>query len=119
MLADILDGGTIVGLINISAMVLVLGGTMGATVMSTPMVVLRSLPSLFGKVLRPKTTSIDSTIDDIAALATRMLALPPAPEHLAPLALAVPTQLLAEAVSRARGLNPDSPRGLSKVTQTI
>ena len=57
--------------------------------------------------------------DDIAALATRMLALPPAPEHLAPLALAVPTQLLAEAVSRARGLNPDSPRGLSKVTQTI
>ena len=40
------------------------------------------------------------------------------PEHLAPFALVVPGQLLAEALARARGLDPDAPRGLDKVTQT-
>jgi glutamine---fructose-6-phosphate transaminase (isomerizing) len=42
----------------------------------------------------------------------------PLPEHLAPFALVVPGQLLAEALARARGLDPDAPRGLDKVTQT-
>ncbi len=40
------------------------------------------------------------------------------PEHLAPLALVVPGQLLVEALARARGIDPDAPRGLRKVTQT-
>jgi glucosamine--fructose-6-phosphate aminotransferase (isomerizing) len=40
------------------------------------------------------------------------------PEHLAPFALVVPGQLLAEALARSRGLDPDAPRGLDKVTQT-
>ena len=40
------------------------------------------------------------------------------PEHLAPIALAVPGQLLVEALARAKGLDPDAPRGLRKVTQT-
>jgi fructoselysine-6-P-deglycase FrlB-like protein len=43
---------------------------------------------------------------------------PALPEHLAPLALVVPGQLLAEALARARGIDPDAPRGLRKVTQT-
>jgi glucosamine 6-phosphate synthetase-like amidotransferase/phosphosugar isomerase protein len=43
---------------------------------------------------------------------------PALPEHLAPFALAVPGQLLAEALARARGIDPDAPRGLRKVTQT-
>jgi fructoselysine-6-P-deglycase FrlB-like protein len=43
---------------------------------------------------------------------------PQLPEHLAPLALIVPGQLLAEALARARGIDPDAPRGLRKVTQT-
>jgi glucosamine--fructose-6-phosphate aminotransferase (isomerizing) len=43
---------------------------------------------------------------------------PELPEHLAPLALVVPGQLLAEALARARGIDPDAPRGLRKVTQT-
>jgi glutamine---fructose-6-phosphate transaminase (isomerizing) len=42
----------------------------------------------------------------------------PLPEHLAPFALVVPGQLLAEALARARGIDPDAPRGLDKVTQT-
>jgi glucosamine 6-phosphate synthetase-like amidotransferase/phosphosugar isomerase protein len=40
------------------------------------------------------------------------------PEHLAPFALIVPGQLLVEALARAKGLDPDAPRGLDKVTQT-
>jgi glucosamine--fructose-6-phosphate aminotransferase (isomerizing) len=40
------------------------------------------------------------------------------PESLAPLATILPGQLLAEAVSRRRGYDPDSPPGLRKVTLT-
>jgi glucosamine--fructose-6-phosphate aminotransferase (isomerizing) len=47
------------------------------------------------------------------------LPLPPdLPEALAPLATIVPGQLLAEAVSRRRGYDPDAPPGLRKVTLT-
>jgi glucosamine--fructose-6-phosphate aminotransferase (isomerizing) len=40
------------------------------------------------------------------------------PEALTPLALILPGQLLAEAVAVRRGLSPDAPAGLSKVTLT-
>jgi glucosamine--fructose-6-phosphate aminotransferase (isomerizing) len=43
---------------------------------------------------------------------------PDLPETLAPLALVVPGQLLVEALARQLGLDPDRPRGLTKVTQT-
>jgi glutamine---fructose-6-phosphate transaminase (isomerizing) len=43
---------------------------------------------------------------------------PDLPEPLAPLALIVPGQLLVEALARGLGLDPDRPRGLTKVTQT-
>ena len=46
------------------------------------------------------------------------LAGPRLPEWLAPLGLIVPGQLLTEALARRLGIDPDSPRGLSKVTQT-
>ena len=40
------------------------------------------------------------------------------PEELSPILYAVPIQLFAENLARLKGLNPDSPRGLSKVTET-
>lgn len=43
---------------------------------------------------------------------------PDLPEPVAPLALVVPVQLVVEALAQRLGLNPDSPRGLSKVTQS-
>ena len=43
---------------------------------------------------------------------------PDLPETLAPLAAIIPGQLLAEALSRHLGVDPDAPRGLNKVTQT-
>ncbi len=39
-------------------------------------------------------------------------------ELVAPLALVVPAQLIVEALAHRLGLDPDAPRGLSKVTQT-
>ncbi len=49
----------------------------------------------------------------------RALPGPRLPEWLAPIGLIVPGQLLAEALARRLGIDPDSPRGLSKVTQTV
>jgi glucosamine--fructose-6-phosphate aminotransferase (isomerizing) len=43
---------------------------------------------------------------------------PDLPEFVAPLALVVPAQLMVEALARELSLDPDAPRGLSKVTQT-
>lgn len=40
------------------------------------------------------------------------------PEALTPAAFVLPGQLLSEAVARARGRDPDAPRGLAKVTLT-
>ena len=53
-----------------------------------------------------------------AAACRSVLPGPSLPEHLAPFALVVPGQLLAEALARVKGLDPDAPRGLDKVTQT-
>lgn len=39
-------------------------------------------------------------------------------ELVAPLALVVPAQLVVEGLARRLGLDPDAPRGLSKITQT-
>ena len=46
------------------------------------------------------------------------LPVPRLPELLSPLVAVVPGQLLALHAARARGLDPDAPRGLSKVTET-
>ena len=48
-----------------------------------------------------------------------VIALPrPLPGALSPLAAVIPGQLLAYHLALARGLDPDRPRGLSKVTRT-
>jgi glutamine---fructose-6-phosphate transaminase (isomerizing) len=54
----------------------------------------------------------------LAAVSSLAVPGPQLPEWLAPLGLIVPGQLLTETLSRRLGIDPDSPRGLSKVTQT-
>ena len=54
----------------------------------------------------------------LASVCSLALPGPDLPEWLAPLGLIVPGQLLTEALARRLGINPDAPRGLSKVTQT-
>ena len=46
------------------------------------------------------------------------LSLPEVPEALTPLQFVVPGQLLVEATAGARGISPDAPIGLGKVTRT-
>jgi glucosamine--fructose-6-phosphate aminotransferase (isomerizing) len=60
-----------------------------------------------------------SNIPSSLALAASALPLPDGvPEWLSPIAAVVPGQLLAFHLSRARGYDPDNPRGLKKVTLT-
>jgi glutamine---fructose-6-phosphate transaminase (isomerizing) len=54
----------------------------------------------------------------LASACTAALPGPALPEWLAPIGLIVPGQLLTEALARRLGINPDQPRGLSKITQT-
>ena len=56
--------------------------------------------------------------DALARACTASLPGPALPEWLAPIGLIVPGQLVTEALARRLGINPDQPRGLSKVTQT-
>ncbi len=56
--------------------------------------------------------------DEFKAACAAALPGPDLPEALAPMALVVPGQLLVEALARRLGLDPDRPRGLTKVTQT-
>jgi glutamine---fructose-6-phosphate transaminase (isomerizing) len=53
-------------------------------------------------------------------LGARTVALPiDLPDSLTPLAFVIPGQLLAEAVARRRGMDPDAPPGLTKITRTL
>jgi glutamine---fructose-6-phosphate transaminase (isomerizing) len=54
----------------------------------------------------------------LAGAAAYHLPGPDLPEPLAPLGLIVPAQLVVESLARRLGLDPDAPRGLSKVTTT-
>jgi glutamine---fructose-6-phosphate transaminase (isomerizing) len=54
----------------------------------------------------------------LADACSASLAGPRLPEWLAPIGLIVPGQLVTEALARRLGIDPDRPRGLSKVTQT-
>jgi glutamine---fructose-6-phosphate transaminase (isomerizing) len=55
---------------------------------------------------------------ELAGACSRSLPGPRLPEWVAPIGLIVPGQLLTEALARQLGIDPDSPRGLTKVTQT-
>lgn len=65
----LLDGGSIRSLVNIPAMLLVVGGTIGATLMGFSTKDLRKVPGSFLSVIRPKATDTAQTIEDIAELA--------------------------------------------------
>ncbi len=63
---------------------------------------------------------VASDVAEAQALATTVLPLPPAvPEWLSPIAAIVPGQVLAMNLARAKGVDPDRPRGLQKVTRTV
>jgi len=57
---------------------------------------------------------------EIAALSSRSLRMPEEiDEFLSPIPFVIPAQLFAAFLAEAKGINPDAPRSLSKVTKTI
>jgi glucosamine--fructose-6-phosphate aminotransferase (isomerizing) len=56
---------------------------------------------------------------EIATLSPNSLMLPEIDEFLTPIPFIVPAQLFAALLSEAKGLDPDAPRSLEKVTKTI
>jgi glucosamine--fructose-6-phosphate aminotransferase (isomerizing) len=65
-------------------------------------------------------TLVASDVADARALGRWSIALPAGlPERLRPIVSIVPAQLFAYHLTRARGLDPDQPRYLSKVTRTV
>ncbi len=69
--------------------------------------------------LHAETLAITSDIK-VAGLCTRSIIMPgQIDEFLAPIPYIVPGQLFAALLAEAKGLNPDAPRSLSKVTRTL
>ena len=69
--------------------------------------------------LRADTLAITSD-EEAANLASRALRLPSEiDEFLAPIPYIIPGQLFAALLAEAKGLDPDAPRSLSKVTRTL
>jgi glucosamine--fructose-6-phosphate aminotransferase (isomerizing) len=53
-------------------------------------------------------------------LAKGPIPLPPGiPEWISPMVCVIPAQLFMFAITRARGLDPEKPRGLSKITRAV
>lgn len=69
--------------------------------------------------LRADTLTITGDID-AAAMCTRSIIMPrEIDEFLAPIPYIIPAQLFAALLAEAKGLDPDAPRSLSKVTRTL
>jgi glutamine---fructose-6-phosphate transaminase (isomerizing) len=83
--------------------------------------VLPDLAALMG-TLAERHAELVAISDDAGILARARIGLRlpgGVPEWLSPLVAVLPGQLFAVALARTRGLDPDSPRGLSKVTETL
>lgn len=86
-----------------------------------PGVMLAGVKSLIERLreLHAETLAITSDLD-VAAMCTRSIVLSrEIDEFLAPIPYIVPGQLFAALLAEAKGLNPDAPRSLSKVTRTL
>jgi glucosamine--fructose-6-phosphate aminotransferase (isomerizing) len=89
-------------------------------------------PDLSAVVVSPPGTATEADLEALAAELKRRgspvllvgpagrgsLAVPRLPELLSPIVAVVPGQLLAFHAARCRGLDPDAPQGISKVTET-
>lgn len=86
-----------------------------------PGVMLDGMTALIDRLneLRADTLVITSS-EDVARKCTRAILLPDcADEFLSPIPYIIPGQLFAALLADAKGLNPDEPRSLSKVTRTL
>jgi glucosamine--fructose-6-phosphate aminotransferase (isomerizing) len=82
---------------------------------------LSGVKDLLGRLRELKADTLSITSDaDVAKASSRSLKMPAGiDETLAPIPYIVPAQLFAALLAEAKGLNPDTPRSLSKVTRTL
>ena len=86
-----------------------------------PGVMLPGVKSLIGRLRELRADSLVLTSDlEAAATCTRALIMPKEiDEFVAPIPYIIPGQLFAALLADAKGLDPDKPRSLSKVTRTL
>ena len=86
-----------------------------------PGVMLPGVKNLIDRLreLHAETLAITSDLN-AAGMCTRAIIMPrEIDEFLAPIPYIIPAQLFAALLAEAKGLDPDSPRSLSKVTRTL
>jgi glucosamine--fructose-6-phosphate aminotransferase (isomerizing) len=75
---------------------------------------------LLHRLAELKADSLSITNDDeVAGLSTQSIRMPEMDEFLSPIPFIVPAQLFAAYLAEAKGLDPDAPRSLAKVTKTL
>jgi serine/threonine protein kinase len=76
---------------------------------------------LIARLSELKADTLAITADlDLAGLCSRSIIMPrEIDEFLAPIPYIIPAQLFAALLAEAKGLDPDKPRSLSKVTRTL
>lgn len=86
-----------------------------------PGVTLAGARELFSRLKELRADTLVITADEtLAASCTRAIRMPrEISELLAPIPYIIPAQLFAALLADAKGLNPDAPRSLAKVTRTI
>jgi glucosamine--fructose-6-phosphate aminotransferase (isomerizing) len=93
-----------------------------AMIDETVPVVAVSSPGRGGEAMRPvleRLTALRAEILRVGAEGDLPIAADGVPEHLVPILEILPLQRLAWRLALDRGVDPDRPRGLSKVTQTL
>ena len=90
-------------------------------VFAPPGVTLRGVVELLERLRELRADALAFTSDDhVAGLCTRSIRVSPdVSEVLAPIPYIIPAQLFAALLADAKGLDPDAPRSLAKVTRTL
>jgi len=88
---------------------------------ASPGVMLKGTKDLIGRLQELRADTLAITADlDTAARCSRSIIMPrEIDEFLAPIPYIIPAQLFAAYLAEAKGLDPDQPRSLSKVTRTL
>jgi glucosamine--fructose-6-phosphate aminotransferase (isomerizing) len=90
-------------------------------VFAPPGVTLKGVTELLARLKELRADTLAFTHDDgCASLCTRAVRMPAEiDELLAPIPYIIPAQLFAALLADAKGLDPDAPRSLAKVTRTV
>jgi glucosamine--fructose-6-phosphate aminotransferase (isomerizing) len=86
-----------------------------------PGVTLTGVRDLLARLKELRADTLSFTADaEAASLSTRAVMMPgEIPEVLSVIPYIIPAQLFAALLAEAKGLNPDAPRSLAKVTRTL